>query len=190
MPELTFREQQAVKEVIRDAYRRGTAKVLNIAAKTVQIVKARIKGSVGQEIAAVMHRHQKEAHPDGPHDAYYHPERMAVYHHHHKDAPHHHLVACKRDLAALPGVEQVGQGTDAPPDRSGFEKVYAAPPPAGDAATAAEPPAVADMGEEKEFFGLWQIARRRRTIYKSLDGFTPPAATATAAEVLGRARLR
>jgi hypothetical protein len=81
------------------------------------------RADAADAIRDYMFRHQPDAHPDGPHDAYLNSKTYAVRHVHHKDADRFHLDRVKADLASVPGVTAVHQDTK-PPVGDTWERVY------------------------------------------------------------------
>lgn len=84
------------------------------------------EGQVKAAIKAVMEAHAGDAHPDGPHSAFFHSEAKGVHHQHHKDASPDHLAAVAKDLGDIPGVQSVRQATAAP-EGEGWEFVHGTP---------------------------------------------------------------
>ncbi len=74
-------------------------------------------------IIGIMHRHKETAPPEGPHEAFYHPVKMAVHHQHAQGADVGHLGHVKEDLAGITGITEVTQHHELPPGE-GYYKVY------------------------------------------------------------------
>jgi hypothetical protein len=168
MPELTWHQQRAVREVLMGVVANTSARLLRLEKQVVSAVQARIKSAVHDRIRRVMARHAKHAHPDSPHAAYYHASAMAVHHVHAKDGEDPHaLQGIKEDLAAIDGIREVSQGSLLPRGASGWEKVCERGPAEPDTAQADNGMPPPD-DTNKDYFGPWQIERRRGPVYKSL----------------------
>jgi hypothetical protein len=171
MCELTFREQQAVKDTLRRTFANIAARLARTERMVVAHVKQAVAAGVGAEVARVMAKHEPDAPDEGPHAGWLLEDGTAVHHEHHPEADREHLDRVREDLKAIPGVLRVSRGAHRPAG-PGWSKVYEMPPATSEEvpppAVRDTTPPVSDMGDEK-WFGPWRVKSRRPAYTKSLD---------------------